>query len=196
MNRLISWRSRDFEPASDLFVFLEVFCSEGGIQAYVKDILQAYLNLKVGVGEVLVLRDQADDLNSLTGNLEGLRFYPLKTIPAWLGRSKLALKLLQALLIQRPKRVFCGHIKLAPLVYFLCRPFKTPYIVLTYGKEIWHPLPKVEKLALQKAQNIWTISRYSRDRACTANQLDPQKFHILPCTVDGSKFIPKTKIQF
>jgi phosphatidylinositol alpha-1,6-mannosyltransferase len=186
-------RSNLSQPACDLFLFLEVFSSEGGIQTYVKDILKAYLNLQMGVAEVLVLRDDSDAPNPWVTDSDALRFYPLKTLPAWLGRGKLALKLLERIFKQRPRQVFCGHIKLAPLVYFLCRPLKIPYTILTYGKEIWQPLNHLEQQALREAAQIWTISRYSRDRACSVQQLDPHRFHILPCAVDGTVFTPGAK---
>jgi phosphatidyl-myo-inositol dimannoside synthase len=65
--------------------------------------------------------------------------------------------------------------------------------VMTYGKEIWVPLSKPLQRALQSADQIWTISRYTRDRACEANGLDPQRFRLLPCAVDGDRFSPGAK---
>jgi glycosyltransferase involved in cell wall biosynthesis len=61
---------------------------------------------------------------------------------------------------------------------------------MTYGKEVWAPLPILEKLALHQADAIWTISRYSRDRLCQANQIEPERVQIVPCIVDGDVFCP------
>jgi glycosyltransferase involved in cell wall biosynthesis len=63
-----------------------------------------------------------------------------------------------------------------------------PYTVLTYGKEVWEPLPNAQKQALRAAESIWTISRYSRERMCEANAINPEKVAILPCVVDEEKF--------
>lgn len=175
-----------------VFIFLEVFEREGGIQSYVKDILRAYLSVEnQAQAEVFLLRDARGCSNPFEG--KGIKFHYLKTQPPGLGRWRLAAVLLDCLWRRRPQHVFCGHIKLAPLVRSLCQPLGIPYTVLTYGKEVWYPLPQHERRALVQADEIWTISRYSRDRACAANDLKPQKVKILPCVVDGNAFTPGPK---
>ncbi|MGF1478292.1 MAG: glycosyltransferase family 4 protein [Cyanophyceae cyanobacterium] len=178
---------------SHVFVFLEIFSQEGGIQSYVQDVLQAYLEQSGHSlqAEVFLLRDAPGCHNPLeTG---AIKFHYLKTLPAWQGRFKLATALLMCLGWRRPQRVLCGHIKLAPLVRSLCQPLRLPYTVLTYGKEVWEPLPPYERKALQQADSIWTISRYSRDRLCTANRVPSQNVQILPCAIDGTLFTPGPK---
>lgn len=181
------------KPAADhIFIFLEVFGCEGGIQSYVKDILQSYVSLGNQVkGEVFLLRDGAGCPNPFEG--KNLKFHYLKSQNPQKGRLRLATSLLACLLQRRPHHVFCGHINLAPLVRLLCQPLGIPYTVLTYGKEFWEPLANQERRALKQAVGIWTISRYSRDRACAVNDLDPKKVKMLPCAVDGNYFTPGTK---
>ncbi|WP_040484140.1 glycosyltransferase family 4 protein [Lyngbya aestuarii] len=186
-----------------LWCFLEILSCEGGIQSYVKDILKAYLDL-IEPGkkfhsptdfqsEILLLRDAPGCPNPYENS--AIKFDYLQTKPPALGRIRLALTLLRGLLTNRPQRVFCGHINLARLVQVTCQPFGVPYTVLTYGKEVWQPLPPKYRNALQQADQIWTISRYSRDQACQANQLNPEKFRLLPCMVDGNRFTPGPKPQ-
>ncbi|MGK7958559.1 MAG: glycosyl transferase group 1, partial [Crocosphaera sp.] len=127
------------------FVFLEIFSQEGGIQAYVKDVLKAYLSLIENLDnapktDIFLLRDSPDCHNPLTNDL--MTYHYLKNLPAWKGRLKLAIKLFSHLVTTRPTRVFCGHINLAPLIQFFCQPLGIPYTVLTYGKEVWKTLPK------------------------------------------------------
>ena len=188
-----------------LWCFLEIFSCEGGIQSYVKDILDAYLDLiqplaalhaptKDFGSEILLLRDSPGCPNPYEEN-GAIKFHYLQTKPPALGRIRLASTLLSCLLQHRPRRVFCGHINLARLVQVTCQPLGVPYTVLTYGKEVWEPLRPKYRNALQNADQIWTISRYSRDRACQANQLNPEKFRLLPCMVDGDRFTPGEKPQ-
>jgi phosphatidyl-myo-inositol dimannoside synthase len=177
--------------SSCLFCFLEIFSSEGGIQSYIQDILKAYLSLTAAKNfppqaEVLLLRDAPDCHNPFES--KNLKFSYLKTDPAWLGRFKFATKLLTCLVQKRPQRVFCGHIKLAPLIKTLCQPLGIPYTILTYGKEVWETLPLKYQIAMRQADRIWTISRYTRDRTCELNNLNPEKFQIVPCTVDEKLF--------
>lgn len=191
---------KDHLPARCAFVFLEIFSREGGIQSYVKDIFQACTTLQKQVNlwdghsstiDVFLLRDGADCTHPFESAT--FRCHYLKTGSAALGRLRLAGQLLAYLLQKRPSRVFCGHINLAPLVQTLCQPLGIPYTVLTYGKEVWSPLPASKKNALQQANSIWTISRYSRDQACAANDLAPERVKFLFCAVDGERFTPGQK---
>lgn len=183
-------------PSNYTFIFLEIFSQEGGIQAYVKDVLRAYLTLieqssNSPTTDIFLLRDSPDCDNPFKTNL--INFHYLKTLPAWKGRLKLAFSLLTHLIKTRPKKVFCGHINLAPLTQFFCKPLGIPYTVLTYGKEVWKPLSKTQQKALKNADSIWTISRYSRDQLCEANKIDTKNVEILPCVVNGNQFTPGEK---
>ena len=190
MNKQVEKKKRN------IFVFLEIFSSEGGIQSYVRDIFQAYQNLTnftepddyFSESDILLLRDGKDCKNPYQS--KSIKFHYFKSQSVWLGRLRLGITLLWLLLKKQPKQVFCGHINLAPLVQILCVPLGIPYTVLTYGKEVWEPLPNKYQQALKQATKILTISRYSRDRCCESNHLDPEKFQLLPCMVDGDKFIP------
>lgn len=179
-----------------VFTFLQIFEAEGGIQSYVKNILQAYLSLESQTvnrktAEVLLLRDGKNCEN--TFDVPPLKFHYLKSANPYRERLKFSATLFYCLWQKRPNHVFCGHINLAPLTQIICQPLGIPYTVLTYGKEVWAPLPNLQQQALASAAGIWTISRYSRDRACAANNLDPNKIKILSCMVDGDTFTPGQK---
>ncbi|RCJ37889.1 glycosyl transferase group 1 [Nostoc minutum NIES-26] len=181
------------KKANHVFVFLEIFAREGGIQSYVKDIFRAYLGLSgVYKAEVFLLRDSSECSNPFES--ESLKFHYFQNQSPQLGKVKMAGSLLKYLLQKRPQHVFCGHINLAVLIQTLCQPLGIPYTVLTYGKEVWKPLKHQERHALASAAGIWTISRYSRDRACAANNLDPNKVKMLACAIDGDKFTPGSKL--
>jgi phosphatidyl-myo-inositol dimannoside synthase len=170
-----------------VFVFLEIFSREGGIQSYVKDIFQAYTALPDSRGAVFLLRD---GMTEHPWASDQLQFHYFKTPSAAVGRVRLAIALFTYLVQHRPAHVYCGHIHLAPLIESLCKPLSIPYTVLTYGKEVWETLPISKQRALHNADRIWTISRYSRDRACASNGIDPAKFDMVPCVVDGDMFTP------
>lgn len=175
-----------------VFVFLEVFGCEGGIQSYIKDILGAYDQLarqsdKGMKADVFLLRDP-QMAHSLQGG--SLSYHYFQSDRPMTGRVQLTLSLLTYLIRYRPERVFCGHINLAPMVGPLCRALRIPYTLLTYGKEVWYELPDKDQKALSMADRVWTISRYSRDLAHQANHVPKEKFDMLPCVVDGSIFTP------
>ncbi len=180
-------------PASTdyLFVFLEIFEREGGIQSYAQDIFRSYESFSEQPADIFLLRDGRNSANPFQSDL--LNFHYFKHRSTKLGRLWMAIALFFHILKNRPQRVFCGHINLAPLVRLLCLPFQIPYTVMIHGKEVWEPLPLVLRTALQQADEIWTVSRYSRDRASASNQLDPSKIRLMPCAVDGDRFTPGEK---
>jgi glycosyltransferase involved in cell wall biosynthesis len=188
--------NQSISTQNHIFVFLEIFSQEGGIQSYIQDVLRSYLSLIETSpdgyqAEVFLLRDGPECHNPFDTGL--IKFHYLKTLPAWKGRLKLSLSLFNCLVQRRPQHVFCGHIKLATLIKTFCQLLGIPYTVLTYGKEVWERLPDSQRQALSQAHSIWTISRYSRDRLSQANEIDPKKIQILPCVVDGHVFTPAEK---
>lgn len=175
-----------------VFVFIEIFEREGGIQSYVKDIFRAYQAFNEPYyAEVFLLRDRPSDSNPFES--ERLKFHYFKSQSPQLERLKISIALLFCLLKSRPQHAFCGHINLAPLVGMLCNPLGIPYTVMTHGKEVWQPLPPAMKSSLQKAAWIWTVSNYTRKVACAVNDLDPSKTIVMPCAVNGNRFTPGTK---
>jgi phosphatidyl-myo-inositol dimannoside synthase len=178
-------------PSANLFVFLEIFEREGGIQSYVQDIFRSYTSFSGQTADVFLLRDGRDCVNPFRDSL--LNFHYFKGKSAKIGRLRMAIALFFHVLKNRPPRVFCGHVNLAPLVRLLCQPFRIPYTVMVHGKEVWEPLSPALRTALQQADEIWTVSRYSRDRAAASNQLDVSKMRLMPCAVDGDRFTPGEK---
>jgi glycosyltransferase involved in cell wall biosynthesis len=175
------------------FIFLSVFSHEGGIQSYVKDILNAYLvHEKLPAADIYVLRDRPTDTHPLAKAAK-FNFYCFGDNPPSVGRLKLGGLLFQQLLTQQYSRIICGHVLVTPLVSPLSQLFQIPYTVMTYGKEVWETVPPLQRRALRRAHDIWTISRYSRDLACAANAVNPQKFRMLPPVVDGQLFTPGEK---
>jgi len=168
-----------------VFLFLEVFVQEGGIQSYLRDVLSAYRNLDYQA-EIFILRD--DSIPSEFLDAPNLSFHTFKSSSPTLGRILFSGALLKCLVLHRPDHIFCGHIKLGSLSKLFSELFKIPYTVLTYGKEVWETLPTSQNQVLQSAQDIWTISRYSGTRSAQSNQIDEGKFKILPCVVDSDNF--------
>ncbi|ARV60092.1 glycosyl transferase group 1 [Nostocales cyanobacterium HT-58-2] len=181
-----------YKKVHQVFVFIQVFEQEGGIQSYVKDIFRAYLAFNEPLyAEVFLLRDSPSCSNPFES--ERLKFHYFKSWSRQLERVSMTMALFSHLVRQRPQYVFCGHVNLAPLVGMLCQFLRIPYTVMTHGKEVWQPLPTAMKTNLQKAAQIWTVSRYTRQVACANNNLDPNKVKLLPCAVNGHDFSPGVK---
>ena len=175
-----------------VFVFLQVFSWEGGIQSYAQDLLRAYAAMaeelaiegKIYQGEVFLLRDSPP----INFSSPYLKFHCFASTSVTWGRSRLAIALFTHLWGQLPDHVFCGHIKLAPLIQWLTEPLGIPYTVFTHGKEVWYTLPEPERKALAGAAEIWSVSRYSADRLAIANQIPRERVQVISCVVDPECF--------
>ncbi|RFP57724.1 MAG: glycosyltransferase family 1 protein [Limnothrix sp. CACIAM 69d] len=178
----------------DAFVFLEVFDNEGGIQTYNQNLLTAYACVAEPnrQGRVWILRDRPMAKPPIgEGRLEFNCFGGAKSRA--IGRLQMLASLAWNLWIAPPRQVFCGHINLVQAIAWICQVRRIPYTVLTHGKEVWDPLSPPARRALQRADALWIVSRYSRDRASQANQLNPDRVDLMPCPVDGTVFRPGPK---
>ncbi len=172
------------------FVGLEVFSSEGGIQSYVREMLSAYLAVdEHWQADVFLLRDSAD-CQHVFQDESRCRFHYFKSPNAQWSRLKLAAELALHCWRDRPQRVISSHLFLAPLLKLICQPLGIPYTVIAHGKEVWQTLEPKRRQALQQANSIWTVSRYSKAKLCESNDVSIDKVHLLPCVVDGERFSP------
>ena len=92
-----------------------------------------------------------------------------------------------------PDVIICGHINFSPLCFLLCRIFRTDYIVITHGVEVWDLNSPFQIVGLLRAKLILTVSEYT---ACKIREQLPQierKIVIIPNSIDGSRFYIKSK---
>jgi len=78
-----------------------------------------------------------------------------------------------------------GHVHFTPLclaISLLGRSIRI--LVVVYGTEVWKRLPILQRRGLARADEILSISAYTRDRMTIHNNLDPGRFEILPCCLD------------
>ncbi len=180
-------------PIQHTFIGLEIFSAEGGIQSYVRDLLRAYLAAdETWEADIFLLRDDPNGTNPFDQEPR-LRFHYCQASSPQLSRLNLTVKLALHCLSRRPRRVIGTHLFVAPLMQLLCKPLGIPYTVITHGKEVWEPLAGKRRQALQAADSIWTVSRYSGQRLCKANGIELSKVKRLPCVVDGDRFHPAPK---
>ncbi|MGV2388901.1 MAG UNVERIFIED_CONTAM: hypothetical protein LVR29_13375 [Microcystis novacekii LVE1205-3] len=94
-----------------IFLFLEIFFQEGGIQSYIKDVpasLSHFARFR-GRPRGFFLRDAPDCPNPFKN--QGITFHYLKNNSATLGRIQLALKFLVSLLRKHPQTGFLWSYK-------------------------------------------------------------------------------------
>ncbi len=114
----------------------------------------------------------------------------------WRGMHKTklgyALSAFKAVLTEKPDFIFCGHVNLAPLVAFLSILTGVPFWLQLYGVDAWENRSILHRWAVRRAQLIFSISRYTRQRFLAWSGVPSHKVRILPCVIEN-RFEPGPK---
>lgn len=86
--------------------------------------------------------------------------------------------------------VFCGHLNMVPLAWWLARHWHAKLWVQMHGIECWQrPRAHVRALA-ERADLVTCVSRYTRRRVLEWCDLEPTKVRVLPNTLSEKFDIP------
>jgi glycosyltransferase involved in cell wall biosynthesis len=89
---------------------------------------------------------------------------------------------------ERPGLILSTHLNFGPIARIAQRSFGTPYVLVAHGVDAWQ-IKNVSRIkALQKANLVLAVSRYTRDRLIQEVGLDAQRVKILPNTYDPDRF--------
>ena len=87
--------------------------------------------------------------------------------------------------------IVLGHINLA-IVGILIKLFypRKKVILITHGIEVWQPLKGIQKSFLHKADKVFAVSNFTKEKLHTVQKLDNNKICIFPNTIDPFFNIP------
>lgn len=149
---------------------------EGGIARYNAALLGA-LSASAGIGRVTVQARRAE--LELQANTDDVQYLQSRT-------SKHALTaaiVRQAMAGRRHDIVFCGHLNMVPLAWFLARRWRAKLWLQMHGIECWQrPSSHIRALA-ERAELITCVSRYTRARVLEWCDIEPTKVRVLPNTL-------------
>lgn len=83
----------------------------------------------------------------------------------------------------RPALIHCAHLHLAPLAAWLARRLGCRWQLQVHGIEAWATPAPVRRRAVEHADQICCVSRYSRQRLLRWARIDPQRVRVVPNTV-------------
>lgn len=90
---------------------------------------------------------------------------------------------------KKPDAIFCGHINLAPLAATVARLCRARLIVQTHGIEAWDAPRPLYRRAVEAADQVLCVSRYTRARLLSWAAIAPERVVVQPNTV-GDAFTP------
>jgi glycosyltransferase involved in cell wall biosynthesis len=175
--------------------FPNIFEFKGGIQTYCAFLLEAFISTYPDTHlDVFLKQDKfslPDSLKSDTTN-----FYCSGDIPRSVRTPAFAARIITRGIWRHPILVICGHLNFAIAAYLLKCLTGIPYWIFVYGLEAWDINSSISVKALQNADRIISISGYTRDRMLEEQNLDANKFSLLPCTFKSDHYKISTKPQY
>jgi phosphatidylinositol alpha-1,6-mannosyltransferase len=157
-----------------LALVTDAFGGRGGIAQYNRDFLCA-LAAGDGVSSITVLPRLAPDAPTTPETIEQLPPHPSRIAysAAAVGAA-----------VSRPiDLVFCGHLFMAPLAALIARAKGAKLIVQTHGIEAWLKPRKLQRAALESADLVLCVSRYTRAAVLSWAAIVPERVLVVPNTV-------------
>jgi len=159
----------------------DAFGGRGGIAQYNRDLMTALAgDPLVGSIEIVVL-NAPDPVQGLPART--------RQRPAAKGRVKFLWSAFAAALAARPDVVFCGHLHLAPWARALARLTAARLVVQLHGIEAWKTPSTPRRRAVDAADLVLCVSRYTRGRLLGWSVLKPEKAVVHANTVSAD-FVP------
>ena len=175
--------------------FPNLFEFKGGIQVYLQDFLCAVEDNFPDLP--MVIFDKLDTTKPKASfKSDKLSFVFSGSIPSLWQSPHFALSLITGALMERPNLIVCGHLNFAPIAFWIHCITGIPYWIFVYGLDAWNVEDKLRKKALHSAEKIISISGYTSERLIREQNLDPERFSLLPVTFDANRFQIKPKPQY
>jgi phosphatidylinositol alpha-1,6-mannosyltransferase len=157
-----------------LAIVTDAFGGRGGIAQYNRDFLGALAEMGA-MSSITVLPRHAPDIVALPDKIEQM---PAR--PGWIGYSIAALR---TALLRPVDLVFCGHLFMAPLAALISRLKGAKLIVQTHGIEVWQQPSWSQRAAMEAADLILCVSRYTRSAVLSWAAIAPEQALVVPDTV-------------
>jgi glycosyltransferase involved in cell wall biosynthesis len=164
----------------------DLFSATGGIQTFSRHFLEA-LGEEVPTQEIRVFLK-----NDLPGNVHRHKGFGRVAVyghwPFFLRRPGFAAECLRRAWCERPQLIVSTHLNFGPLAQMVRKLTGVPYVLVAHGIDAWRLNNGARKRALQKADLVLAVSRYTRDWLIRKIGLDAGKVQILPNTFSPQRF--------
>jgi phosphatidylinositol alpha-1,6-mannosyltransferase len=166
------------------------FSIYGGIPTYNRLICRVLNGFnEIAEKHVLLANDKQTDVDLQSAKLPNLK------LKAYHQNRQAFLRHIVSLAVNdRIDLALIGHVNYAPIGLMLkkIQP-EMQYGVIMYGIDVWKKLPALRRYALQQADFTISISEYTKQEAIEANEVNPDRVHLLPNALEWSEEEPVAK---
>ena len=156
-----------------LALVTDAFGGRGGIAQYNRDFLGALA--QAGLASITVLPRHTPD--------SAVPPQSIRQMPARPGRAAYSVAALRIALFQSVNVVFCGHLFMASLAAEVARLKGAKLILQTHGIEAWSRPSRMQRAALEQADLVLCVSRYTRAAVLSWAAIAPERALVVPNTV-------------
>ncbi len=153
-----------------LALVTEAFGGRGGIAQYNRDLLSALAASKDFSSITVVPRTACESFELPSNNIEQEAFI---------------IAVLRTALLRPVDVIFCGHLYMAPLAALVARIRSAKLIVQMHGIEAWNKPSWAQRAAVEAADLVLCVSRYTRARLLGWAMIVPERVLVLPNTVEA-----------
>ncbi len=166
-----------------LFLNLTTFSKTGGIERFNRCFLKALTELD---------ESEVTDSYSLSAydNNVNEQYYPANKYLG-LKTNKFAFVTQSVVTARKFDIIFLGHINMAIVGVIIKKIFPSKKVVLiTHGIDVWRPLTGARAAILKIADHIFSVSNFTKSKLSELHQVDPNRVHVFPNTIDPFFPIP------
>ena len=158
-------------------IVTDAFGARGGIAQYNRDFLRALAETGA-VSSITVLPRHVPDISAPPERIGQTR--------ARHGRIAYSVATLRTALFRPIDLVFCGHLFMASLAALIAPLKDAKLIVQTHGIEAWPRPSRFQRAALESADLVLCVSRYTRATVLFWATIAPERILVVPNTAQGS----------
>ena len=175
------------EKSSKIHVWVpDLFSTIGGIQAFSRYLIEA-LYEEIGSDKIRVLVKNdvsgSEHLENGFRNIDALGHWPLV-----LRTPRFAIESLRQAYRERPGLIVSTHLNFGPVAQFIRRCLGIRYVLVAHGIDAWYLKDGSRRKALQQADLVLAVSRYTRDRLVQEIGIDANRIKIFPNTFAPDMF--------
>jgi phosphatidylinositol alpha-1,6-mannosyltransferase len=160
--------------SSVLALVTEAYGGYGGIAQYNSDLLDAF-GRSTEVRDISVIARRRTPISSSFGRRA-------RIISSHRSRTGFMLAALIRGVLHRYEIVFCGHINFALLAFTIARIQGARLIVQTHGIEVWKAPAWWNRYAVDHADLVLAVSRYTRAQLLTWTEIQPERIIVVANT--------------
>jgi phosphatidylinositol alpha-1,6-mannosyltransferase len=158
----------------------DAFGGQGGIAQYNRDFFGALVNRGLVSSIIVLPRYAANGAVMPVG---------VRQVTPRAGRASYVVAAIREALLRPIDVVFCGHLYMAPLALLIARLKQAKLIIQMHGIEAWQRPTPLCRMAVETANLILCVSRYTRAQVLNWAATAPERVVVLPNTV-GANFTP------